>query len=229
VDGQPEEVELACPQCGTPSEPDQEYCLECGERLPASRVPPERPRLWIWAALALAIVVAGAIVGLLAAAREGDGGEAATVATPTTGLSASLETDTAADTGLLPGFETVTVPPATDLLPETGIPETLPPPPETQPPPGVISWPAGTSGYTVVLASIPTDRGRAAAESRAQVALAAGLPEVGILDSSSYSSLRPGFWVVFSGVYTDLAQARAAVGRARSAGFPDAYSRRVAA
>jgi hypothetical protein len=49
-----------------------------------------------------------------------------------------------------------------------------------------------------------------------------------VLFSSDYSSLRPGWWAVFSGVYDSDAEARAALPRAQSSGFPSAYPRRVA-
>lgn len=232
-------AELACPECGAPYEPDQEYCLECGTRLPVSRMPAPRPRRWIWVGIALAIVVAGAIVGLVAAADSGE--EAA----PVTTTSAEPPPATAGtgpdlgDTGALSGFETVTLPPPTETLPPSsetlpGLTVTLPgttnapPPATTQPPSGLVQWPAGTDGYTVVLASVLASQGRAAADAQAARARAAGLPQVGVLESSSYSSLRPGYWVVFSGVYSSEAQARAAAPAARAKGFPDAYPRRVA-
>jgi hypothetical protein len=79
----------------------------------------------------------------------------------------------------------------------------------------------------VVLKSTPTSEGRGPAEAAAQRAINAGLPQVGILDSSNYSSLRPGYYVTFTGVYDTLNQAASALPRARSAGFPLAYVRQV--
>jgi hypothetical protein len=40
---------------------------------------------------------------------------------------------------------------------------------------------------------------------------------VGIIDSSSYASLHPGYWVVFAGVYASEAEAASALGQARRA------------
>jgi hypothetical protein len=80
----------------------------------------------------------------------------------------------------------------------------------------------------VILASVAQSQGRSEADAIAQRARAAGLPEVGVLFSSDFSSLRPGWWAVYSGVYDSDAEARAAVPRARSSGFPSAYPRRVA-
>jgi hypothetical protein len=51
---------------------------------------------------------------------------------------------------------------------------------------------------------------------------------VGVLNSSDFSSLNPGYYVTFTGVYTTKQQAQSAVPNARSKGFPTAYDRRVA-
>lgn len=86
-------------------------------------------------------------------------------------------------------------------------------------------WPSAVAGYTVALASdvVPSDAEVAAAKARS-----AGLSGVGVLWSSRDSSLRPGYWFVFSGVYSTASEARGAVPRAVRAGFADAYVRRVA-
>jgi hypothetical protein len=93
---------------------------------------------------------------------------------------------------------------------------------------GVRAWPAGRSGYTVVLGSLPESAGRPAAVAQARAALRAGIANVGVLLSSRYSSLRAGYWVVYAGeLYSSgAAQAAAAAGRAR--GYPEAYPARVA-
>ena len=59
--------------------------------------------------------------------------------------------------------------------------------------------------------------GRKAADARAKQARAKGLPQVGVLDSSSYASLHPGYWVVFSGIYGSEAEATSALEAARKA------------
>jgi serine/threonine protein kinase len=87
------------------------------------------------------------------------------------------------------------------------------------------TWPAATAGWTVVLASKSTQN---AAQQTSTRAAAAGIPDTGILLSSDHSSLRPGYWVAFSGVLThDQAVARTT--QAHSAGFTDAYPRFVSA
>jgi hypothetical protein len=55
---------------------------------------------------------------------------------------------------------------------------------------------------------------------------ATGQP-AGVLQSSDFSTLRPGYYVVFSGVFSTRAQA-AAQARQLASSFPGAYSRRVA-
>jgi hypothetical protein len=48
-----------------------------------------------------------------------------------------------------------------------------------------------------------------------------------VLDSSDYSSLHPGYDVVFSGVYSTPAEAAAALATAHAAGFEGAYTRQI--
>jgi SpoIID/LytB domain protein len=99
--------------------------------------------------------------------------------------------------------------------------------PLAQPAPSPIGdWPAGRSGYTVVLDSVATSAGLGAARADATRARRAGLPQVGVLVSAEFATLRPGFYVVFSGVYRTAAQAQAAIGAAK-AKYPAAYLRRI--
>ena len=65
-------------------------------------------------------------------------------------------------------------------------------------------------------------RSRAQAERRAR-ALSGG-KEVGVLASSDYSGLRPGFYVVFQGQYDSQEEAAAA---AEDSGVARAYPRRI--
>jgi len=93
---------------------------------------------------------------------------------------------------------------------------------------GSAVWPTSRSGYTVVLASVPRTGGLAQAKATAVQARAAGLRRVGVLDSSRFSSLRPGYYVVFSGVYPTMSAALAAAAKV-AAHYPSAYAKRVAA
>jgi serine/threonine protein kinase len=84
-------------------------------------------------------------------------------------------------------------------------------------------WPAGVRAYTVLLASVRT---RSAAETEADRARAAGLRNIGVLYSSNYNGVRPGYWVVFDGVGSD-AGASGEQALARRAGFPGANVRYI--
>jgi hypothetical protein len=57
--------------------------------------------------------------------------------------------------------------------------------------------------------------GRDAAVARAEEARRKGLRRVGVLDSSRYASLRPGYWMMFSGRYPSEADATGSLRRAR--------------
>lgn len=88
------------------------------------------------------------------------------------------------------------------------------PAPETGPG-GIVDWPAGEDGWTIALASVPQTRGRGAALARTREARKRGLSPVGILDSSRYASLHPGYWLVFVGIYASEAEATSALEPAR--------------
>jgi len=94
-------------------------------------------------------------------------------------------------------------------------------------PSGVAEWPTDEEGWTIALASIPQSSGRAVAVARARVARTRGLPQVGVLDSSRYASLHPGYWIVFTGVYTSEAEATSALEDARRASRTAAVRRIV--
>ena len=99
------------------------------------------------------------------------------------------------------------------------------------PPPSntLIQWPAGQNGWTIVLSSIPQSAGRAAAVSAAQKALSAGLTDVGILDSSQFSSLHTGYFVVFTGVYDSENKATQPPSTRRKAATRKSYVRQIIA
>jgi hypothetical protein len=84
-------------------------------------------------------------------------------------------------------------------------------------PSGVAEWPTDEDGWTIALASLPQTAGRTTALTRARTARRKGLPQVGVLDSSRYASLHPGYWIVFSGVYSSEAEATSALEDARKA------------
>jgi len=218
-----------CPRCGTGVEPAQEYCLECGIRLErqspgpvdraAASVAARHPwaRAWaIPAALGLVVAVLG---GGAAIAISGDSDESAS---PSTAIGGSLTaTD---DTSTLTPPEP-TVPATSTTVPATSAPAktTTPKPPGD---PAAVSWPAKRRGWTVVLLSLPQANGRASAEAKAKEARADGLRNVGVLDSSRFANLHPGYYVVFTGVFGTEAEASTSLQRARAV-FPVAYQREI--
>ncbi|MGH3104804.1 MAG: hypothetical protein ACRDN6_11990 [Gaiellaceae bacterium] len=222
-----------CPRCGAACAPFQEYCLECGQRLP---VEPRDMRSalsaatgrrgawyggeWVWPVLVALLVAILAAAGVVAiqATRDGTSEPFFEAIEPPASPPA---TETGAGT-----VPTTTEPAVTLPEEETEPTETEPPPPP--PPPGrLTAWPAARNGFTVVLASVPTG-GRPAATRKAKEASDAGLQRVGILNSSRYPSLHPGYLVVFSGVYASRAEAERAIETARASGYNDAYAAEVA-
>jgi serine/threonine protein kinase len=87
-------------------------------------------------------------------------------------------------------------------------------------------WPAGTDGYSVFLASV---RSRPDAEREAAQARAAGLKDAGVLYSSDHSSLNPGYWVAFDGVFRSRVDAEREQRVVESAGFNGTRVRPVSA
>jgi hypothetical protein len=218
-----------CPRCGAARDPDQRYCLDCGLELPPvrGRLPALRRRWirrfgwypgdWVWISLLtllVAIAGAGTAIALTETTTKNAGATFSTTpaTTPVTTPSTVPQTTAPADTSTLP------------TAPEP----TTPHKPKPGPPNGRIPWPANENGWTIVLVSYPKTNGRAAARETATRAAKSGLRQVGILDSSTYASLQPGYLVVFTGIYGSKDDADAAVATARQAGFGGAYSRQIA-
>ena len=236
-----------CPRCGAPHDPYQEYCLECGIRL--ARYAPaagwatwrrdvwarESP-VWFWAtflALLVIALIAGAIVLAATSSDENEPGNRQ-AARPTTsvlvapgdGVTTSPLPETITAPGDEDGATVPTLSTGTTAGTTTGTTTTA----TTATTGGsrtIVAWPSGRRGYTVILASVPTSQGRSAAEARAREASGDGLPQVGILNSSDFQSLNAGYYVVFTGVYDTESQVKAAVSRARAAGWPIAYPREI--
>jgi hypothetical protein len=81
----------------------------------------------------------------------------------------------------------------------------------------LAQWTRAEHGWTIVLVSVPKTRGRNKAVVIAQQARAQGLRQVGVLDSSVFASLRPGYWMAFTGKYQTEAEATSVLRRARAA------------
>ena len=48
-----------------------------------------------------------------------------------------------------------------------------------------------------------------------------------MIDSGQFSSLHPGYYVVFSGIYSTASEAEAALRSVHAAGFSSAYTRQI--
>jgi hypothetical protein len=225
-------AERTCPRCSSAREPDQSYCVNCGLRLPplGGRLASMRrgwlrrfgwyPGDWIWVSLpTLVVAIAG---GATAIALSNDGGGAAgtTFVASTTKLTTNAAPPVAKAAGPLPTA------PEPGGASTTGAPPTAPASTSAQPN-GRLTWPVATNGWTIVLVSYPLTRGRRAPLETARRAAGLGLPEVGVLHSSDFSSLHPGYAIVFSGVYRSRADAEAALTSARATGFGTAYTREI--
>jgi len=221
-----------CPNCGAPHDVYQEYCLECGRRLPGAYVGGRYAEvwrrdspIWLWAALAALLLVAlvsGAVVAL-AATDDGKSSE------PATSIPVSTAPSTTSTVGVVTTPPTITINPPTTTLATTTFSTTTFGTTTfgTTTTGSNVTWPMSKDGFTVVLKSVPTSNGRSQAEAAADKARTNGLPQVGILNSSDFSSLNPGYYVTFTGIYDTESQANAALPNARSKGFPTAYVREV--
>jgi hypothetical protein len=219
------EPQSRCPRCGTPAEPLQEYCLECGLRLHTTGLVPALasgwrrrvrwyPGDWIWPSLMALVVAVLAASAAILWTRDAESAPRETLVGDTTQLPTTLAT-----------VEPPTTAPPAPTVP-TGTTRTTTTT-RTPRPRTLIEWPKNRTGWTLVLASLPTSAGRKAATAKARQALDAGLPQVGVLDSSRYSSLHPGYYVVFSGTYDSLSAAQDAASKAADKGYGNAYARRV--
>jgi hypothetical protein len=83
-------------------------------------------------------------------------------------------------------------------------------------------WPGG-SAYSAMLGAFSSEGN---ARERQLEAVELGL-DAGVLYSSDFSSLRPGYWVVFSGAFATQEEAAARAERARELGYADSYPRFV--
>ena len=212
---------LSCPRCGARADRGQLMCLECGSRLALGY---KRPPAWRVPAAVVAVVLLIAVIGLAVALASGTDNAnkttAAAPAQPAPAQSAPADTPpTASQPTPAPTASTPTPAPAAGTTSGTSTPTPAPAAP------GPSGWPPGKSGFTVILASMPT---KAAADGELSKAKAAGITSATILHSDDFPTLNPGYWVVFDGQYdsVDQAQSQAAADRGKG-DFSDAYPRFV--
>ena len=171
------------------------------------------PGDWIWPALAALLIAAAAgAASAIWLTDRSSANDQTLVAT--TSVQSTQETTT--NTAPEPTTTTVTTPTTT-----------LTPPPPPPPKNTLTRWPAGRSGWTIVLDSLPSSNGRAGALVEAKQAIRLGMKKVGVLDSSGFSSLHPGYLVVFFGIFNSEADAQSAIIDAHQHGYRAAYARRI--
>lgn len=212
-------AEIRCTTCDAHLVEDQTYCLECGT---PTQIAPHLRRsgraAWI-VGVGLALVGIGA--GALAYAVSEDetsrrAGTAGTLSGSSTSLpedsisidtefpSVGLPSDTAFTT---PTFETTESTEATDTTDTAAF---------------VSDWPSGRTAFTAILSSV-----RDLAEAQATAERVRGSGEsAGVLFSTDHAGLRPGYYVVYSGVFATRAGAVSQVQKLAS-DFPGANPRRI--
>ena len=84
---------------------------------------------------------------------------------------------------------------------------------QTTPSSVTSEWPSGTNGFTIQVSSI----GKSSAtpesvDAAKQTAIDEGASDASVLDSDLYSSLPPGNYIIYSGVYDNRKDAEAALG-----------------
>jgi hypothetical protein len=215
--------------------PDQEWCLACGAAASTEVAEPQGWRVPIMLSGALALLaVIGVVLAIVALSGGSEKLASATPAptppgaavppatTPTAVPSATatvspLPTETASPAGTATAGPSTTAEPTATPTATGGT--------NSQTGGGTSSsfpdWPGG-SGWTVIIESA-SDLSKA--EKVATAAQGKG-HTVGILHSDDYSSLNPGYYVVFTQKYGS--QSAANSGRdAIKSDYPDAYVRRV--
>lgn len=207
-----------CPACLSPVRSDQRYCLECGERLAIDELPPSPigPSAFsdrstsILMALAVALVIAGVGLSWVALRNSGSSDRAVTTVADST-VTDTVITDTV----------------ITDIIiTDTVITDTVIIDPVITD--ATDDWPVDQSGFAVIMASKDSATfTREDAQLIADEAMVAGVQMVGVLDSSSFPSLNPGYWAVYSGPFNTLDQAKIAADEIRILGYPEAYAREV--
>jgi len=212
-------VTETCVTCGAPLAADQRYCLECGERCtpmssvllggpPASAstqppagatAPPQQPGSpsdGAWQRSNALTVIAGVGVLLLAmgvGVLIGRAGNSKSTA-------ASPQVISVAST---PSAGTTAAPSSSEAS-------------------FTSSWPAGTTGYTVQLQTLPVSgTSVSAVEAAKTAATAKGATGVGALKSTGFSSLPPGNYVIYAGVDHTKAEAEKALASLKKS-FPAA-------
>jgi hypothetical protein len=238
--------ERRCPRCGSPLATDQEWCLHCGAAAETEVVEPRgwRVPLYLGGGLA-ALAVIGVILAIVALAGRDDvvagnptptpssaAPPGATATTPPLATGTPLPSTTPDPNATTTPDPNATTTPDPNASPTVSPTESATPEATATPDTGTTDsgtgstfpgWTGANGDYTIIIESATS---QSAAEKVAQQAQDEGLSDVGILDSSDYSSLNGGYQVVFTGTYTSKSDAEAALDGVRSS-FKDAYVRQI--
>ena len=182
----------SCPDCGAVVSSGSQFCRSCGAPLQAAH---DRRPIWPWVVGGLAVMAIAASVALLVVAG-GDDGEPAT-ASPESGADLSV---------VLVGYDEAGIDPFTDSVGDgyDTVAEVVAG--GSAPPSEVDAVGAGfdrlDGSWVSILESLPEgsttlDDAQAVADGYEGRGI-----EADVLYSSSYSSLNPGYWVVYSGVFS---------------------------
>lgn len=188
--------------------PDQRYCLACGARRGAPRVPVSPPAAEpaapapqqggrpadvspLAAVIGIALLGGMLLIGVLIGRSNSDDSPQPIVQVGTGSTTTTATSDSGGGQGGSPS--------------------------------GITSeWPAGTNGYTVQLSALPkADATSASVDAAKRSALSSGASAASVLDSDLYPSLPPGNYIVYSGVYDSSKEADAGLQQLGD-GFPDA-------
>jgi hypothetical protein len=207
-----------CPRCGAARTERQEGCLNCGAAVGTRIVAAPGWRTPI--AIAAAIAAIAAIAIAIAIVQLADDTERVAqnppAATPTPPPATTPPAATTPEASLTPDS---TLPEASGQ--ETPEPSSTPEATPESKASGDAKWPAGKTGWTVVLAS---DTSESAARDKAKSFASDGISGVGVLHSDDFSSLKAGYWVVFAGRYDSQSEASDALDGIDA---KDAYIRRI--
>jgi hypothetical protein len=221
-------VTATCASCGSPLADDQRYCLQCGERI----APPSSVLLGGAPVTGAAVQPAAPLVppGYPPPGSRGvhdDGERRGNAVTIIAGVGVLL---LAMGVGVLIGRSSASKSsnaPVSPVINLATAPSSATTPAATEAA-FASDWPAGTSGYTVELQTLPSaGTPLSAVEAAKSAASAKGAKSVGALKSEEFSGLPAGSYIVYSGDYPKQAEAsKAAKGLKQS--FPAATAIHVA-
>jgi hypothetical protein len=222
----------ACRRCGAPLAADQRYCLECGERCtPISSVllggPPQASAAASSQTPSAPPPPAPPPPGPARGGQEGNRSNAVTVIAGVgvlllaIGVGVLIGRSGARTSSRSPAAQVITVAPApaSGATSSSGASEA-----------STFSsdWPAGKSGYTVQLQTLPLSGTKTSElEAAKAAATAKGAKGVGVLSSAEFSSMTAGNYVIYSGVYGKQAEANKALAALKKS-FPPAKVVKVA-